>query len=1720
MTATFEPLERLTTVPATKVAEAASVIQGLAGSWAGSYVFGSCGIKDTNKPDAPAPLQSIQNMLGRPGMPEINFAPYAHRTNRFSSKGGSLLGHPISFQVVGPTLKNPHTNWQWYIRAPLPGTGDLLTLDIVEAVNVNPASAPGAFSRDLEDVYGLTAIPDEGLYLVIQQTGEQGSLDGSTYSGDGGVGDGFVNTTGGRAPLVAKSDASRYELFRVIALDGSTLILAPNKSLATYFTFPGGGTPVVRGVMLLKPAATRCLALPTSQNRNFVVVPPERALSADWQYPSDEWGSATFQEVGCPFVVDGSGMPVLQAGAGIPVPRPVASIVGRLLGETGDSVPTPPAPHGMAVVLDETGVTAGSWVGKIINIRDVTVLGAGQLTIDPTTGWQASLDSVMGWFEVILSIGGSVYLVQRMDEWNPVTGQSLWGNVEAFILDQTTVAPGDGIHLDITVHEPISSLWATPYFDWDAVDSARLTNLIDPKWVGRSLKDATPGTTPCHPDRAALGTLSVDRTYADPGSLYDLGFRVVLYPAKSSISGVTVPDYDRPVDSEDVILDPLVTDARQYIEVDYSNGIITLSHTPARGGALYPTDEGVFHNTDNPRGEVVIFCSCVPYSMEEGQLGGGARVTGCMEGNDHVDVYGERISAPVAAAQTIHSTYNGSLLVGPPAIRLTGLIANQIPPSGFVEILVGQVDDFGAPCFSDETVRASLWGYVGVTEDLGAGETLLHNYFGGAEDDVNDLVVTLGTTHLAVFRKQANLPAKADTGLLAVDYQYDSTYGAAKRAGDVRFVGAEVSPNLDGSVSVTVQPEADSQELFADLFSSWLLEGGDLGAPTGGGASNFSVPVNAAVVLEQGHRLVLPATSASITNSDDVYYVYYTSSGPSTMSLAIALNLPLPTPDDILLAKVVVSSSHTVATVTDLRNPLLDVDRRMDIYVGSEVPSGDWVGFKPHFADLVEAINFINEIGNPASGGGVRQFRVFVVGYMNITADYPIQIKTDGIVFESAARTKAASPFCEIRWGTARHPLIDINGRSDITFRGLSFRYNAVGGIVAADNLGAFAITDSIGGGSDVIIDNCRVNDVIDGLFTAATGTLTRFKITNNVGEKLLTSGVTVQTPALLVDPVIEGNTFKNSSATSGWAFAGIKPGIYVYSAQYGSVSHNRITGSSATAGFSDGVYVATAVGTQVDYNNITNTRGYGLYGYGTLASVSHNTLYNVFTETGVHVAPVAGDHGLLVSGFVREMVGNSVTMPNTWNPGTAPVFGSAIFLYGASGYLANNPTATLFVGGEAPSILAGNSNTLSNGTGFWVVWGSNNQILNGIFTKLHINFDEYGWFAPNPPNTWGIGANNYLGGCLFTGATSRLVLGLSTVMEGCTSEGTSGLGQGVYAAEGSILKGNDIAALKDITNWPLYLRTVGSPVTGSITVIGNTIRRLGEVAYAIGAAQVLAGCTAGDTLTVGGVVFTAVAGGAVSASQQFNDVASSGSANSTAISLALTLNDVASNNLIAAANEGANCAAQAIGDVVGIASTAPGTPANLTVTQSGPPNHFTLSGLTSGRLSWVQTENQPFNGGGTWSDNYFPSSCTLADIKSPYVLSNNRVSNLTSHIGGTITGNVVGTDLICLYPSTFAGNTVIRDLKFSTEGIATGNIVGRNMVVGADCVLTGNRVGGDIVFTTDATGCVIVGNRVTGVIGTAGQADTNSNVSINNATSVFGGACAAGPGALGNRLV
>ena len=194
-----EHFDKNTTI-SSKSIQASEIVRGFCGSWASAYSADPTNSRLDQNIDQKHPANPVAeySKLGQPGLPEINFPPYDHNTVRFGEKGGALIGHPISFEVIGTTAKSPSCDWQFIaIDNSATADGDKLHLDINASIQDPDGSAGLApTTAYLNEAYNFPLngdLPDSGLYLIISMTGEDPSqIDGRVA----GLGDGFIALRG------------------------------------------------------------------------------------------------------------------------------------------------------------------------------------------------------------------------------------------------------------------------------------------------------------------------------------------------------------------------------------------------------------------------------------------------------------------------------------------------------------------------------------------------------------------------------------------------------------------------------------------------------------------------------------------------------------------------------------------------------------------------------------------------------------------------------------------------------------------------------------------------------------------------------------------------------------------------------------------------------------------------------------------------------------------------------------------------------------------------------------------------------------------------------------------------------------------------------------------------------------------------------------------------------------------------------------------------------------------------------------------------------------------------------------------------------------------------------------------------------------------------------------------------------------------------------------
>lgn len=744
-----EPLDRRESVT-TDQTFAAPVIPGDVGGWvaSGGYPYQSTeksSLAEYAQEGAVPPSQTYHETYpGREGYNDVDFVPYNWGTNRFGSKGGALLGHPISWEVVGPTSKSPFLHWQWAVN----GTNNTLTL---EAGLLTAAGGYGV--PTVEEAYNLSAtgISDYngGLYVLVTLTGDEV---------------GGMLTVGSNGLIPTNLLTSRFELFRVNSYSGQVITLESSKLLVSYFTIPS--SPKVRSITLLRPKVTRLAGFPlslngtTQRNQVFAFLPPESAAVSEYMPPYDggtlcpDWSvTGDFDDAGA--IPAGAtadyGTPNL-----LPIPAPVFQTYGYVT-----TAPASAARWNLFLILTGTNTIA---VGQLVRVQNTM---RATLTDD-------GVAQTFGWFEAVTSLGATgVVTLRRVPEVNSSTGAVFYGNGPVSAGTQDTVI--------VEVYDNIGTIFTDPVLSISKVVAARLDHLIDPSAESTSFRNygsTNPARLGTPPGPAIFDTVTGSR---NPGNLSDLGFRVVLFPAKS-FGGVIAPDFDNPITGNRVVLDPtLPATTEQYLEVDYSAGVLYLSHPPVPGAGCAVAPTGIIPDAvNNPRNEVVLYAACVPYSREPSQRGGGVRVTVSRLGDgfgshDSADIYGQRVVLELNEPVGTNIANGGSFNIAGDATKFparTGWFR-----FGEVDPVTGAFTSLSDPYYYPYGVVSTPTNYIVQIVAMGV---------------VNK--TTTANTRV-VFLKS---PVKFNN-----PWDSDAVRGSSKRFDRINFRGGRSEVSVDGSLTLT-----------------------------------------------------------------------------------------------------------------------------------------------------------------------------------------------------------------------------------------------------------------------------------------------------------------------------------------------------------------------------------------------------------------------------------------------------------------------------------------------------------------------------------------------------------------------------------------------------------------------------------------------------------------------------------------------------------------------------------------------------------------------------------------------------------------------------------------------------------------------------------------------------------------------------------------------------
>lgn len=765
--------------------QGADPVQGSLGGWVSSGGYPDQSVIDVAGPGRNpstglfAPVRELKEIsLGLPGYNDVDYVPYQWGTNRFGSKGGALLGHPISWEVVGPTMKSPYTHWQWTVGFNSVGVSDTLTLVAGPlSTALGASSLPTVVQAYRLDGSGIAAYNAAGgLYAIV-------SFAGTYHSGS-------VNSPGTAVTDVSDCYLTNpYEIFRVSGYTGQVLSLNANKKLASYFS--GGGTPTIRSITLIRPKLARMLGIPLAQagaqaNRVFLFMPPTRASNSEYMPPYQaggtcpSWDAGGFNSPSAPGETGDYGTP---SRLPIPIPRAV-----------------------FTALLDSTATgLANTWKLTSATFTSTVVPTAGQIVRVYAHNLNTATNplGVHGCFEIASVTGTGPYTLtlKRVPEIQSRYGTVYFGNGPYSSGSSDTVR---GELLD-----NVESLFTSSTVNLQKAAATRIVNLIPPGAAKASNKTQAnvsfSGVVPStgKPDRAIFDTRA---TATNPGNLMDLGFRAVFFPAKEVSSGNIGPDFDHPIDTNDVVLDPTITDERQYLEVDYEGGVLYLSHTPRPGSGCSVAPNGIIVDpTLNPRKEIVLYAACIPYSREYQQVHGTTRVMVTdpdapllgFGDTDLTDPYaGRSVFFPDAGVITPGSdvTFTG-----------TSLSSSDVPASGF--FMLRDIDP--------ETGVISA----------GAGPFMYPYFDASGTGTLTKVAFPLGTTTYTITTNTRLVMMKDGTRTTTSFSTTDSSRGSSQRFSTIALKNCFYNIGEDGTIIVEPRISAvDSLDNFLGL--EYLYKGG------------------------------------------------------------------------------------------------------------------------------------------------------------------------------------------------------------------------------------------------------------------------------------------------------------------------------------------------------------------------------------------------------------------------------------------------------------------------------------------------------------------------------------------------------------------------------------------------------------------------------------------------------------------------------------------------------------------------------------------------------------------------------------------------------------------------------------------------------------------------------------------------------------------------------
>lgn len=707
----------------------------LNGSWASEYAY---------EGDL-----KLRTGLGLVGFGDIDFIPYIENSNRIGVKGSPSLGSSISFEVVGPTLKSSLVDWTWALNK----TNNTLSLTHGSKTIATEYNISNSDLANYNTDFG-------GLYILIAHIGTSNEKWTSTFS-----------------PATTSNDRATTQIFKVDSIDAGTnkiVTLSSKTPLSDFFSADGD----IAGVVFLRKKASRMYGVPSSNGTSFFVMPPETTCSLDIEPPLSNWVAGGFSSY--KNLSGTSGATTQNASyygnrvkTAVPTPYSFGTSDPNIEAQVEFNLSTETGLEGGTSFLKVDNATGKALIDKIgvanlvgMCVRINKVIVDTMANPAPT---EEQKNSFFGFYEIVgqdTQFGSYRLALRSVTNHNHLTGNKTWFGIGGNFGD---------LKVNFTIHKSVSQVLTSKNPLTHEIESARVKALISPNLNSNSEASES------YPSSLMRGKKC---TWVDgePSNLSELGFGIVVYPAKiDSSTSSLIADFNNPLSSD-------------LYDVDYEGATIYLK-------SAYSQAQNITDHASNPSKKTVLFISCVALSQEASF---GNRLTAQGKGAFSTPLIPQILTSTLDELKDASSGNPSAFWsAGTNSIFIPNLTASQIPDTATL-VNSSVVESGGFAIEAKITYRGTTNSNNGV---------LLNNVI--ADFDYSMAGMNLDSTVKYTFLRNPLL-TKEQSDLA----------GRSVRSETIDLTDGSVSYNADGSISLSVEGlrTEESNFLFDSSTDKWTVD--------------------------------------------------------------------------------------------------------------------------------------------------------------------------------------------------------------------------------------------------------------------------------------------------------------------------------------------------------------------------------------------------------------------------------------------------------------------------------------------------------------------------------------------------------------------------------------------------------------------------------------------------------------------------------------------------------------------------------------------------------------------------------------------------------------------------------------------------------------------------------------------------------------------------------